>query len=146
VTLRQPDSLVHSFEETSPHQRGNRRSRNAFVLVAACLAASTAGCSHINAMFDDPARAPKPAVVKSVPAPKPAPVVTPAQRAEAKALRTTALAQIRRGAIGPAISNLKRAAKLDPENRQVRRDIAWATSLRSATVASARQDINPPVD
>lgn len=137
---------MRSFEESSPHQAGKRRSRNASVFLAACLAASTAGCSHINTMFDDPERAPKPAVVKSVPAPKPAPIVTPAQRAEAKALRTTALQQIRRGAIGPAISNLKLAAKLDPENRQIRRDIAWATSLRSATVASAKQDTKPPVD
>ena len=134
---------MRNLASSNPHPRGHYRSRALSVVLAACLAASTAGCSHISAMFDDPARAPKPAVVKAAPAPKPAPVITAAQRAEAKALRTTALQQMHRGAVGPAISNLKRAAKLDPENKQVQRDLARATGMRRAAVASVQSDALP---
>jgi Flp pilus assembly protein TadD len=108
------------------------------VAAAVCLSILTAGCSHISAVFDD--AAPKPTLVKPAAAPKPAPVVTPAQRAEAGALNATALEQMRRGAIGPAISNLKRAAKLDPDNRQVREDLARAMRMRGAAVATLRND------
>jgi Flp pilus assembly protein TadD len=116
----------------------NRGRRSRAVAAAVCLSLLTAGCSHISAVFEDPA--PKPAVTKPAAAPKPAPVVTPAQRAEAGALNATALEQMRRGAIGPAISNLKRAAKLDPENRQVREDLARALRMRGAAVATLQSD------
>ncbi|MFM9865412.1 MAG: hypothetical protein ACKVRO_17615 [Micropepsaceae bacterium] len=108
------------------------RKRAASIAFALCLSAFATGCAHIDAMFSSPEQAdPKP--VRKL-APK-AVAVSPEQRAEAKALHATALGQIGRGAIGPATSNLTQAAKLDPTNEQIRRDLARANRMRSAVAA-----------
>lgn len=109
-----------------------QRKRVASIVVVACLSVFGAGC----ALFGDEPAEPvqKPAVRKLAPV-KAAVVVTPEQRAEAKALHTTALDQMGRGAFGPAASNLRRAAKLDPTNEQIRRDLIRADRIRSAFAA-----------
>lgn len=116
--------------ETSLVQRPAKRFARALIVTFALTL--TAGCAHVDAMFSSPEQAePKP--TRKV-TPKAA-AVSPEQRAEAKALHATALDQIGRGAIGPATSNLTQAAKLDPANEQIRRDLARANRMRSAVNA-----------
>jgi hypothetical protein len=102
------------------------------VAFVASISMTAAGCASIGAMFGSPdATEPKPVVRKSAPV-KAAVSVTPERRAEAKALHATALDQMGRGAFGPATSNLRHAAKLDPTNEQIRRDLARANRIRTA--------------
>ncbi|NOT39808.1 MAG: hypothetical protein HOP13_04880 [Alphaproteobacteria bacterium] len=122
---------MHEFGE---EQSKRRRKRVASIAFAVCLSAFATGCAHIDGLFASPEQAePKQRVRK--PAPAKAVAVTPEQRAEAKALQATALDQIGRGAIGPATSNLTQAAKLDPTNNQIRRDLVRANRMRSAVGA-----------
>ena len=101
------------------------------IAFAVCISLAATGCAHIDAMFSSPGQVePKQPVRK--PAPAKAIAVTPEQRAEAKALHATAIEQMGRGAVGPATSNLTQAAKLDPLNTQIRRDLIRANRMRSA--------------
>lgn len=111
-------------------QSENKRCKNAAsIALVVCLSAFAAGCSHIDAMFSEPAQTEqKPAVRK---APARAVTVTPERRAEAKALHASALDQMGRGAYGPAVSSLTQAVKLDPTNEQIRRDLVRANRIRS---------------
>ena len=103
------------------------------IAVVAVGATMTSGCAHIEGMFNPPEPAPK-SVVRQ-PASKPVLNVTPERREEAKALHAAALGQMGRGAFGPATTNLTQAAKLDPTNEQIRRDLARANRVRSAVGA-----------
>lgn len=114
-----------------PMQRGKRRNRLARSLAVALVTSigtAMSGCALIN---------PPEQVEQKPPAPKPAPVkatavITPEQRAEASALHAAAIEQMGRGAIGPATTNLALAAKLDPTNERIKRDLVRANRMRSA--------------
>jgi len=121
-------------------QRHKAYFRALAISVVAIAATMTSGCSHIDTMFNSSEPAPKPAVRPQVT--KPALTVTPERRAEAKALHATALDQMGRGAFGPATTNLTQAAKLDPTNEQIRRDLARANRVRSA-VGSGEAPMRP---
>lgn len=56
-------------------------------------------------------------------------------RAQAETLRVAALEQMSRGAVGPAVSNLTKASKLDPTNEKVRHDLERALRVRNAMVS-----------
>lgn len=115
-------------------QSGNRWRKNTVsIALVVCLSAFAAGCSHIDAMFSEPPQTQQKPAVRKVPA-KTA-TVTPERRAEANALHTSALDQLGRGAYGPAVSNMTKAAKLDPTNEQIRRDLVRANRMRSTIAA-----------
>lgn len=115
------------------------------VAFVAGVSLTTAGCAHIDAMFTSDKAEPKPAVAKPAPA-KAVVSVSPERRAEAKALHATALDQMGRGAFGPATTNLTQAAKLDPTNDQIRRDLARANRIRSAIGAGEAPQRRTAVD
>lgn len=102
-------------------------------LVVALVVAAAAPASGCASLFRPPVEpVPKPAVRQPA---KPALVVTPERRAEAKALHATALELMARGAFGPATTNLTQAMKLDPTNDQIRRDLSRANRVRSSVGA-----------
>lgn len=117
----------------SDRGESRRRKNAASIALAVCLSAFATGCAHIDAMFSEPAQTEqKPAVRK---APTKTVSVTPERRAQANALHASALDQLGRGAYGPAVSNMTKAAKLDPTNEQIRRDLVRANRMRSAIAA-----------
>lgn len=121
-------------------ERLERRKRFARALSIALVlgaAALTTGCAHIGGVFGASTEAePKPAVRKPAP-PKPKVVVTPAMRAEAEALRVAALDQMSRGAVGPAVTSLTKAAKLDPTNEKIRSDLDRAIRVRNTAASKS---------
>ena len=126
------ERLVRDFGHSQRHKHLARALAVAFV---ACASTMTAGCAHIDALFnatEEPEL--KPVLRKPMPV-KVAVIVTPERRAQADALHASALHQMSRGAVGPAVSNLTRAAKLDPTNDQIRRDLVRANRIRSAVGA-----------
>lgn len=129
---------AHASQQTAGRRKGSARAFAVALLASALL--STAGCAHVDAMFATPKES-EPKLAPPKPAPAKAVVrVTPEQRAEAKALHATALKQMSRGAVGPAASNLALAAKLDPANEQIRRDLVRANRMRAASVNSTAFD------
>jgi hypothetical protein len=121
-----------NIERTERHKRLARAVSIALVLGSAAL---TAGCAHVGSMFGASSEAgQKPALRKPAP-PKPKVAVTPAMRAEAEALRVAALDQMSRGAVGPAVTSLTKAAKLDPTNEKIRTDLDRAIRARNAAAS-----------
>jgi hypothetical protein len=127
--------FVRGVERVQRRRRRNRLARVLAVALVTGAAMTASGCASIGSLFDTPEQA-EPKMPVRKPAPVKAATVTPEQRAEASALHATALDQMGRGAIGPATSNLALAAKLDPTNAQIRRDLATANRMRSAVSAS----------
>jgi hypothetical protein len=129
-------------QASARHRRPARAVAVALVLGASAL---SAGCASVGTMFDSSEPAPKPAVRKVV-APKPKVGVTPAMRAEAEAMRNTALQQMSRGAVGPAVSTLTKASKLDPTNEQIRRDLDQAIRVRGSVASLPQSEAQSRVD
>ena len=116
-------------------ERRNRLARIVSIALVLGAAGLTSGCAHVGGMFGASDEAePKPALRKPAPA-KPKVAVTPAMRAEAEALRVAALDQMSRGAVGPAVTSLTKAAKLDPTNEKIRSDLDRATRARNAAAS-----------
>ena len=122
------------------YERPKRRkswARVVSIALALGTATLTAGCAHIDGVFGPSGETEqKPAIRKPL-APKPKATVTPAMRAEAEALRVAALEQMSRGAVGPAVSNLTKAAKLDPSNEKIRHDLDRAIRTRNAVASTS---------
>jgi hypothetical protein len=115
-------------------QSGKRRRKNTVsIALVVCLSAFATGCSHIDAMFSEPPQTQQKPTVRK--APIKAVSVTPERREQANALHASALDQMGRGAYGPAVSSLAQAAKLDPTNEQIRRDLVRANRMRSTIAA-----------
>ena len=117
-------------------QRMGRRKRWARIVsitLAACAATLASGCAHVGNVFGTSEEAEKKTTIRKPPKPKV--VATPAMRAQAETLRVAALEQMSRGAVGPAVSNLTKASKLDPTNEKVRHDLERALRVRNAMVS-----------
>lgn len=116
-------------------ERRKRFARAVSIALVLGTAALTTGCAHIGGVFGASGEAePKPMLRKPAPA-KPKVVVTPAMRTEAEALRVAALDQMSRGAVGPAVTSLTKAAKLDPTNEKIRTDLDRAIRARNAAAS-----------
>jgi len=123
--------------KTANSDRCKRLARAVAVACAVAASTLTSGCAHVGAIFDSPEEAgQRPAVRKSA-MPKPKVVVTPAMRAEAEVLRAAAFEQMSRGAVGPAVTNLTKASKLDPTNEKIRIDLDRAIRVRNAVATKA---------
>lgn len=116
-------------------ERRKRLARAVSIALVLGTAALTTGCAHVGDVFGTSADGePKPAVRKPATA-KPKVAVTPAMRAEAEALRVAALDQMSRGAVGPAVTSLTKASKLDPTNEKIRGDLDRAIRARNAAAS-----------
>jgi len=76
--------------------------------------------------------APKPVVAARPPTPTPTPVTLPRDPARASKLRGAALEHMSGGSIDRAVTLLKQARRLDPDNALIRRDLARATRIQGA--------------